>query len=304
MSDEASRRRFLTDSLVAGAAGLAAASVSPALSPANEKDAGTIAAGAAKPRSLTFQPRYHRWHVDPGVEWTETNTQYATLHWTVPISQTAIVLVDVWDHHYLRDTEARTEVVISEKLLPLLAACRSTGMPIIHAPSAPQAMQHPNWRKRSDGHSTTTVRQDWPPTEFLNKRGPYQAFARPREPREAELVKLRAERQLHPLVQPLEGEAVVATGDELHHYCREQEILFLFYVGFNTNACVLVNDYGTLAMSQRGYEVIIVRDCTTGMESAETQPALSQTSGAILFLEMFGRYSTTSEEIVRGLSAS
>ena len=56
-----------------------------------------------------------------------------------------------------------------------------------------------------------------------------------------------------------------------------------------------------MQMRKRGYEVILVRDCTTGMESKETQPTLAQTNGAILMLEMFGHYSIVSEEIIAGL---
>ena len=105
----------------------------------------------------------------------------------------------------------------------------------------------------------------------------------------------------HPDVRPLPGEAVVATGDELHRYCRQKGILFLFYLGFNTNACILLRDYGTIEMSNRGYEVVLVRDCTTGMESFETTNQLWQTRAAIQFLEMFGKYSITSDELIHGL---
>lgn len=63
-------------------------------------------------------PRYHRWHVDPGVEWVEANTGYAYLDWEIPLSQAALVLVDVWDRHYLRDTEARAEKIIRERTRP------------------------------------------------------------------------------------------------------------------------------------------------------------------------------------------
>lgn len=108
---------------------------------------------------------------------------------------------------------------------------------------------------------------------------------------------------MHPDVQPVGDEVVVATGDELHEHCRKKGILFLFFLGFNTNACVLLRDYGTLEMGKRGYEVILVRDCTTGMESFETTDELWQTRGAILFLEMFGKYSVASEELIAGLLA-
>ena len=54
-------------------------------------------------------------------------------------------------------------------------------------------------------------------------------------------------------------------------------------------------------MGRRGYEIILLRDCTTGMESFETHQTLGQTRGAVLFLEMFGHYSLTSEELIAGL---
>ena len=297
MKHLSTRRKFISTSIAAGAAvGMQTAQSAPlnTFTPA-------VAESEVSVQRLQIRPRYHRWHVDPGVEWIETNTEYATLDWSVPLSQSAVVLVDVWDHHYLKDTEARTEVVIKDKLLPLLSACRQSGMPIIHAPSAPQAMKHPNWVALVDHSQLNLPRPDWPPAEFRSRSGPYHQYRRPDELREPELVQLRRDRQLHPLVQPQPNEAVVATGEELHRYCRQQKIVFLFYAGFNTNACVLVNDYGTLAMSQRGYEVIVIRDCTTGMESRETQSTLSQTHGAVLFLEMFGKYSIVAEDMISGL---
>lgn len=251
---------------------------------------------------LRIRPRYHRWHVDPGVEWIETNTAYAQLDWTIPLSQTALVLVDVWDHHYLRDAEARAEKIIDERFSPLMASCRQAHMPIIHAPSPTHAIRHPNWVGASPDSNVSAKRYDWPPAEFRNKSGPFTLYRRPTEAREGELTKLRANLKIHPKIQPLADEPVIATGEELHELCKQRGILFLFFAGFNTNACILVRDYGTLDMSRRGYEVILVRDCTTGMESRQSQPTLSQTNSAILFLEMFGQYTVTSEDICNGIS--
>ncbi|MGE0760175.1 MAG: hypothetical protein AB7O38_24395, partial [Pirellulaceae bacterium] len=145
-------------------------------------------------------------------------------------------------------------------------------------------------------------RSSWPPAEFRGKSGPYQAYRRPAEPREPELRELRAGLKIHPLVQPQGDEPVVATGEELHRYCEQERVLFLFYAGFNANACILSRDYGTLEMSRRGYEVILLRDCTTAMESHTTQSVLGQTEGAVLLLEMFGQYSLTSPELITALN--
>ncbi|HLU88380.1 MAG TPA: isochorismatase family protein [Cyclobacteriaceae bacterium] len=253
------------------------------------------------PKFLNIRPRYYRWHVDPGVEWLETNTGYAYLDWSIPMPQVALVLVDVWQRHYLRDTENRGEAIIQQNLIPTVAACRKYGMTVIHAPSSPVAKQHPNWVNLVKEGEQAKATDNWPPEQFRRLEGPYQAYRRPHEPREAERQNLPA-LTFHPDILPLPGEPVVATGEELHRYCKIHNILFLVYAGFNTNACILSRDYATLQMSNRGYQVVLLRDCTTGMESASTQATLAQTHGAILLLEMFGQYSISSDELRMGFS--
>ena len=253
-------------------------------------------------QTLYIRPRYYRWFVEPGVEWVETNTGYAHLDWEIPIEQCGLVLVDVWDGHYLKDTDSRSEQIIQGNIRPLLSACRKSGLQLIHAPSPDQAKSHPAWvGPIQDTSHPPCEKRDWPPTAFRRKSEEYSHFAKPMELRQPEIDLLRADRQIHPDAQPEGSDVVIATGDELHRYCHERQILFLFYLGFNTNACILLRDYGTVEMSKRGYEIIIVRDCTTGMESFETHDALGQTRGSILFLEMFGKYSITSPELIGGL---
>ncbi|MCI0625842.1 MAG: isochorismatase family protein [Acidobacteria bacterium] len=295
MKLEISRRQFMTGSLVAGA--MMTSSGVPRMPAQAAPEGADTAPGRA---NLRTRPRYHRWHVDPGVDWLETNTGYASLDWSIPLSQAALVLVDVWQRHYLKDTELRGEEIIGDKLVPLLAACRDAGMKIVHAPSPPVAKVHPNWLKLVGETEMKPEYDDWPPRQFRSRSGPYQRYKRPSEPREPERQALPPHR-IHPKAEPLAREPVIATGEELHRYCKQKGVLFLFFAGFNTNACILSRDYGTLKMSERGYEIILVRDCTTGMESRETQPTLSQTRGAILLLEMFGQYSVASDEVIAGL---
>lgn len=252
---------------------------------------------------LHIRPRYYRWHVDPGVAWTERNTRRAHLDWQIPRDQVALVLLDVWDRHYLSDTMERTEQIMHEKLIPLVDVWRTHSLPVIHAPSPPQAKAFVQWVGHEHGtRETPSLRDDeWPPKEFLQRTGAYTAYARPKEPRQEELDKKSAGRSVHPGVLPIDGEAVIATGEEMHQVCKEQGILFLLFTGFNTNACILERDYSLRAMTHRGYETMLVRDCTTAMESYETQSTLGQTEGAILQIEMFLGYTVTSEEIIDGL---
>jgi nicotinamidase-related amidase len=257
-------------------------------------------------KHIHIHPRYYRWHVDPGVEWVEKNTSYATLDWRIPIEQAALVLVDVWDRHYITDTEARGEAVVQDRILPLLPHCRKAGLHLIHAPSPGRdlATSHPKWVNLLTEEERLASRDaDWPPKAFRNKSGAFETFARPFEPRSQEREARVAKLAMHPQVQPEGDDVVIAYGEELHRYCKQKGILFLFYLGFNTNACILHRDYGTLEMARYGYDIIMLRDCTTGMESFETRDELWQTRGAVLILEMFGKYSVTSDELIAGLPA-
>lgn len=250
---------------------------------------------------LSISPRYYRWHVDPGVDWVETNTEYAHLDWKIPLDQTALVLVDVWEGHYLSDCEARINDITEKHLEPLLTRARRVGMPIIHAPSPDVAKRQSGWVGLAEANPLRATDPDWPPADFRKKEAAFSSYARPFEPRDSELDVLRTDRPIHPRAIPAEGEPVVANGEELHQLCKQEGILFLFYAGFNTNCCVLLRDYGTLAMRDRGYEILVVRDCTTGMESYDSQADLLQTNGAVLFLEMFRAYSVTSDEMIAGM---
>ena len=256
-------------------------------------------------RWLHLRPRYHRWHVDPGVEWVESNTTYDRLDWSIPLSRAALVLVDVWDRHYLKDTHARADEIIRRRLRPLVDRGRSAGLPIVHAPSPPQAEAHPNWlRLEGWDRKPWPDDADWPPPDFRQRKGEYAAYAPPAEPRDPEREGIREGLRIHPEMEPAEGEPVVSTGEELHLWCRGQGVMFLLYAGFNTNACIVHRDYGTIDMNRRGYAVVVVRDGTTGMESADTHAALGQTRGTVLNLEMFGCWSVTCGEIAAGLPDS
>ena len=291
------RREFIAKSSLAGLGAVFGINILP---PLNQTDT-IIQNDSAGNKTLLVEPRYHRWFVDPKVEWIEAITDYSTLNWKIPLSRTALVLVDVWQRHYLKDTEARGEEIIQNRLVPMLKACRKAGMPVIHAPSPEVAMKHPNWVKLQNPEDFYAQRDKWPPEDFLNSTGAYKPYAMPFEPREEERNNL-PELTFHPMILPGSEEPVVATGEELHRYCKQKGILFLFFAGFNTNACILVRDYGTLQMGSRGYKIILIRDCTTGMESKETHATLTQTNNAILFLEMFGHFSVTSGDIISGFS--
>lgn len=293
-----SRREFIKKSSIGG---LGTALGMGITSPAVAKNSLDTSGHSISDEKLHVRPRFHDWIVDENEEWLEVNTGQAKLDWNIPVSQCALVFLDVWQRHYLKETEERAEKIINEKYVPLLKKCREFGMEVIHCPSPTVAKTHANWVKLMTDKELNPISDTWPPKDFNNLNGKYSAYKRPSKPKEAERNALPA-LTFHPKVIPQNKEAVVAYGEELHRYCKQKGILFLFFAGFNTNACMITRDYGALQMNYRGYQVSVIRDCTTGMESRETQAGLLQTNGALLFFEMFGQYTVSSDEMIAGFS--
>jgi nicotinamidase-related amidase len=266
----------------------------------------TMAAKQQTERTFPIRPRYVRLYTDPGVPLAERNYEHAYLTWELPLKTTALICIDCWSWHFSEETLHRIETISNERITPLLAACRAAGMPVIHMPANPVAEKHANFRRmRPESEKAAAAwpsSPQWPPANFRSKSGPHAQFARPAEPQRRDREEHRATtRDFHTTCMPTAGEPVLLDGEDLHRYCAQEGILHLFFIGFNTNACVMMRDYGLPAMVRRGYHGILVRDCTTGMETAETVADLTCTNGTIADIEQFLGYTVSSKELISAL---
>jgi len=251
---------------------------------------------------ISLRVRYYRHSVDPGVEYVESNFQHAFQDWTMKTGECGLVMVDCWDLHPIVSHLERTDAICRERIGPVAEACREVGITVIHAPSPPTAKKYPQWvRHASDGElfGAEAEPQAWPPEEFRKHEGAYEQFAKPLEPaldewREKQMDK----RKIVGCLKPGAGDFVVATGDQLHRLCRHCGIVHLIYCGFAANMCVPGRDYGTRAMSRRGYNIILLRDCTTAIEAHSTLADFGLTNAAILETEMLLGHTATSEDFL------
>ena len=180
-------------------------------------------------------------------------------------------------------------------ILWAVAAARRAGVAVIHAPSPVQARRYPQWTRYADAADAqalpvspwpVAVDGEWPPLAFRRREGAYAAFRPPQSPLLAGLRDERLERGIDPSVAPQPDDFVVATGDQLHRLCKARGLLHLFYAGYATNVCIPFKDYAIRAFYARGYDVILLRDCTTAIEGHDTIDDLSGTRQAIRELEM------------------
>ena len=233
----------------------------------------------------------------------EKNLQYAHVTRQLPMDQTALIALDIWDRDLLADMRRRDDEVTRERIVPVIRSCRKAGLQIIHAPTMEIATRSGNWLNLLGGETPPARPYPkwenspiWPPSDSLS------AFYPPKEPRfDAALRQELGKTGFHELVKPEGDEAVVGNGEELHRLCAQRKILHLLYVGFHTPGCMNLRDYGITAMKQRGFNCVLLRDCTNGMEAPEHFDDQIGMKAFIAFFERNWIYTITSDELTEAL---
>jgi len=106
-------------------------------------------------------------------------------------------------------------------------------------------------------------------------------------------------------LRPLPNGAVFLNSWQLNGLCRRKKIDTLFYVGFMADLC-LVNIPGAIReMSQKfKYRCVVLRDCTTVYEFAETVDGNWMTFAAIRLIESDMGYSAISDDFISACCGS
>ena len=257
---------------------------------------------------ISLTVRYYRFDFEEGQAWREENMRDVETTWRLKGEEAALVLVDCWDRHYLESHLERTNDIVREHIAPVIKACHEAGITVVHAPSPDEAKRYPRWLAYAGDEELfppAASADDWPPSEFRDRSGEYQEFAKPPSQAVAKWSEEHRElMRIAPEIEPGEGEFVVATGGQLHRLLKDRKILHLFYAGFAANMCVPYRDYGVRAMRNRGYNIILLRDCTTGIEAYDTLPSFALTRAAILDVEMNLGFSTTAEALTEACQAA
>ncbi len=251
-------------------------------------------------KSIELDVRYYRQPRRGRV--TEDEFAHKTLRWDLKVEQTALILVDVWSDLYVTSHLERAGEITRDRIVALLEAFRRLGATVVHAPSPDCARKYPQWTHYAGpgetGPRPSGTADDWPPPEFRSKSGKYRHLARPQEPRDELFYEIIANREILHDVRPEGDDLVVVTGEQLHRLLSHREILHLFYVGFAANMCVPFRDYGTRAMKDRGYDIILIRDCTAAIEVADTFGDLALTRAAVIDTELNIGYTAASADLL------
>ena len=238
-------------------------------------------------RYLTYSP--------PGEQSIEANFRYQELDLELDTGDTALILVGCWDHHYIDTHLGRAKEIVSTTLAPFTDFCRRAGILVVHAPGLGVIERYLDWMANPEDWDREAPEPDWPPDEFRERTGPYSELTLwPSTPSMDAWSDYSGNRMgIMPELGPEPGDVAVADGDQLHSLLRDRRILHLLFAGFATNWCVTNKNYGMRAMSTRGYNVVLLRDATTAVETHHSYQDESMKETAIRTAEMMTGFSAT-----------
>ena len=217
---------------------------------------------------------------------------------TLPASQIALLLCDVWDRHWSRGATERVDVLVP-RMAQVVQAARDRGVQILHAPS-----------DTMDFYAGTPARQrmlDLPPVD------PPPPLEHPDPPLPidtsdggsdtGEKPWHKAWRRQHPGIgidQAQDG--ISDKGKEVYSLLHHRGIRTLLLMGVHTNMCVLGRSFAIKQMVRWGIDTILIRDLTDTMYNPALSPYVSHDEGTRLvveFIEKFWCPTILSEDLIQ-----
>jgi nicotinamidase-related amidase len=176
------------------------------------------------------------------------------------------------------------KTMLTQRIAPCLDAARSRGMPVVY-------VNNSNPMVRGDLSEFGALLQR---THGLTDRERWGTES----PEEFEFSACVAPRPGDHVVRKLMYSGFFST--HLDTLLRNLGVRTLVAVGFATNACV----HTTLAEAMyRNYRVVLLRDCTAGMECDDTWKEMTLTRSFLRFVETHVGYTSTSGDFLAALAA-
>ena len=115
-------------------------------------------------KTLDLRVRYFQDSTPADVPCRETAFIRREFEMPLPVEETALVLVDLWNVHFIESWIERAAQVTTECVVPVINAAREAGLTIVHAPSPSVAAQYPQLERHKPPEPSTP--SAWPPLRF------------------------------------------------------------------------------------------------------------------------------------------
>ena len=217
---------------------------------------------------------------------------------TLPATETAILLCDVWDKHWSRGATERVDAM-APCMDEVIKAARAKGAQIIHAPSGTM-----NFYAETPARQRMIDAPHAEPPEPLEHVDPPQPIdASDGGSDTGETNSYSAWSRQHPVIEiDQEKDGISDNGQEVYNLMQQQGIKNLVIMGVHTNMCVLGRSFAIKQMVKWGVNVALVRDLTDAMYNPAKPPYVSHAEGTQLVIEYIEKFwcpSTLSEDLMR-----
>lgn len=253
--------------------------------------AGCLATCAAAPESLAGEIVLHaRSRVETAPGSGEFRTVEKRLTWDA--AQTAIVVCDMWDHHWCQGAERRVGAM-APHMNEVLHAARKLGVQIVHCPSS--------CLKPYEGAPQRKLAQQAPPVKTTIPLEKWVALTKGREaPLPIDdsdngcdcLPRCKHGAPWTKQIETLDIESGDAITDsaEAFYLMRQKGLKNVIVMGVHANICVLGRPFSIRQLVNQGQNVVLMRDLTDSMYNPRKRPYVDHFRGTELVVEHVEKY--------------
>jgi nicotinamidase-related amidase len=218
----------------------------------------------------------------------------------IRFQHTALVLCDMWDHHWCQGAETRVGI-LAAKMAPVIGQLRAHGVLIIHAPSDTMEFykEHPARLailKIPQAEPPHELDLAAPPLPVDDSDGGCDTPDNPLKPNTHVWTRENARIPIAP------GDLVSDKGKEVYSALYQRGIHDLLIAGVHTNMCILNRGFAIRQMSKWGVRCILIRDLTDAMYNPRRSPFVTHAQGTELVIEHIEKYwapTTTSDDLLK-----
>lgn len=199
----------------------------------------------------------------------------------LPVAETALLICDLWDHHWCSGSEKRVGL-LAPKVAAVVERARARGIQIVHAPSDVVEFYKDYPQRRVVLETPKTQ----PPADLQlpNPPLPIDDTGGGCETGEHVSKPYPWTRQ-HAAVSITGRDIVSANGQEIYSVLASRGIRYVLFAGVHTNFCILHRNFGIKQMTRWGLRPILIRDLTDAMYDPAKRPFVSHERGTELVIE-------------------
>jgi len=211
------------------------------------------------------------------------------------VSETAIIVCDMWDGHFCRLAAQRVGVMVL-RMNQVISAARSHGVMVIHAPSGTVDIYADTpYRKRMQQAPMAKAPDGWQFNKWCDcdlTREPELPVDVSKQSCDDPIVgtAVRQFSKQHSGLDIIGYDGISDSGQEIWNFCEANGIKNIVLMGVHTNMCVLGRPFGIRAMVKLGRNVVLARDLTDAMYDPRQPPFVSHARGTEMVVEHIEKY--------------